>query len=170
MPNTTLVTYASRYGATAEIAQRIGDTLTSSGHTVKVSPIADVDSLDGYKAVVIGGSIYSGEWPPDLIEWVGTHLHALRQMPCAVFVTAARLRDSSDAMRLSVHSSISKHIIFIEPAAVGYFGGAVDYGKLSPIVRMQLQTKGLPEGDFRDWYAIDAWARALPEQFAEPAS
>jgi menaquinone-dependent protoporphyrinogen IX oxidase len=53
-----LVSAASRHGATAEIAQAIGQALSGQGLTVAVIPPGDVGSLDGYDAVIIGSAVY----------------------------------------------------------------------------------------------------------------
>jgi menaquinone-dependent protoporphyrinogen oxidase len=55
-----LVSAASRHGATAEIAQAIGQALSEQGLTVAVIPPRDVRGLDGYDAVIIGSAVYMG--------------------------------------------------------------------------------------------------------------
>jgi menaquinone-dependent protoporphyrinogen oxidase len=47
----------------------------------------------------------------------------------------------------------------IKPVAIGTFAGAMDYSNLSWLNQKILKSKGAPEGDFRDWNAIRAWAR-----------
>jgi len=41
---------------------------------------------------------------------------------------------------------------------VGLFAGVMDYSKLSFMLRLMMKAMGSPEGDFRDWEAIRAWA------------
>jgi flavodoxin len=48
------VTYASRTGSTAEIAQAIGKTLAESNAQVDVRPMQEVQDLAPYSAVVAG--------------------------------------------------------------------------------------------------------------------
>ena len=164
--NPCLVTYASRYGSTAEIAARLGSTLTTHRLNVSVRPIADVTSLDEYGSVVIGAPIYSAEWPAEMDAFVRAHAAALKALPVALFAVALRLRDPSDELRTAVMGTIDLYRVMLAPVSVGLFAGALEYGKLSPIVRLQIQTKGLPEGDFRDWAAITRWADELPPLFA----
>ncbi len=57
-----LVTAASRHGATAEIAQATGQALAERGLTVAVIPPADVRSIGGYDAVIIGSAVYMSHW------------------------------------------------------------------------------------------------------------
>jgi flavorubredoxin len=49
-----LIAYATRYGATGEVAEVIGARLAELGHSVDVREVAQVGSLDGYSAVVLG--------------------------------------------------------------------------------------------------------------------
>ena len=57
MNNKILVTYASRAGSTAEVAEAIGKTLTEGGAQVDVIPMQDVNDLSPYRAVVAGSAI-----------------------------------------------------------------------------------------------------------------
>jgi menaquinone-dependent protoporphyrinogen oxidase len=47
----------------------------------------------------------------------------------------------------------------IKPISIGTFAGALDYQNLSWLNKKIMKSKGSPEGDFRDWDAIRAWAR-----------
>jgi menaquinone-dependent protoporphyrinogen oxidase len=65
-----LVTAASRYGSTAEIASAIGDVLRDSGLDVAVVPPDTVKDLDAYEAVVMGSAVYAGRWVKPAREFV----------------------------------------------------------------------------------------------------
>jgi menaquinone-dependent protoporphyrinogen oxidase len=62
MDNKVLVAYASKYGSTAEIAERIGQVLTKAGLSVDVLPADRVRQLDLYRAVVLGSAVYMEKW------------------------------------------------------------------------------------------------------------
>jgi menaquinone-dependent protoporphyrinogen oxidase len=51
-----LVVYASRYGATREIADRVAATLRPQGLEATVQPAKDADDPAGYDAAVIGSA------------------------------------------------------------------------------------------------------------------
>jgi menaquinone-dependent protoporphyrinogen oxidase len=163
MAQRILVTYASRYGSSAEIAERIGEVLADAGQPNEVLSVEKVEQVEDYGAVVIGGAIYSGEWPSDLTEFIEEHEATLRQLPVAFFIVALRLREDSEEMRRTVLETVDKYRVMLQPVSIGLFAGVMDYSKLSSIVRLQMKTKNLPEGDFRDWDAIEAWATSLPE-------
>lgn len=163
MAQRILVTYASRYGSSAEIAERIGEVLADADQSNEVLSVENVEQVEDYGAVVIGGPIYSGEWPSDLIEFIEEHESTLREMTVAFFIVALRLREDNEEMRRTVLETVDKYRVTLQPVSIGLFAGVMDYSKLSSIVRLQMKTKNLPEGDFRDWEAIEAWATSLPE-------
>jgi len=49
----------------------------------------------------------------------------------------------------------------VRPFDIGVFGGAVDYREFSPHMRLMIKAAKTPEGDYRDWEAIHAWAANL---------
>jgi menaquinone-dependent protoporphyrinogen oxidase len=66
-----LVSAASKYGATSEIAEEIGKTLREALRDrdvgvddvlVEVRPAEEVSSVDDYNAVVLGSAVYAGHW------------------------------------------------------------------------------------------------------------
>ena len=57
-----LVTSATKHGATGEIAQAIADTLRDQGLDPTVLEPEQVDTVDGYDAVVLGSAVYAGHW------------------------------------------------------------------------------------------------------------
>jgi len=46
------------------------------------------------------------------------------------------------------------------------FFGAADHSKLGRGLVERMSAKWLPEGDFRDWQEIDAWAAAIADELA----
>src|SRR5215218_9224350 len=57
-----LVTAATKYGATAEIARAIGDTLHDHGLDPTVIEPQQVGRVDEFDAVVLGSAVYAGHW------------------------------------------------------------------------------------------------------------
>ena len=57
-----MVAYATKKGATARIADLIGDVLRCNGHDVDVLGVTEVRSIEPYDAVVLGSAIYVRRW------------------------------------------------------------------------------------------------------------
>jgi menaquinone-dependent protoporphyrinogen oxidase len=53
-----LVAFATKHGSTGEIARTIGAGLSEAGLEVDVLPVAQVERIDDYQAVVMGCGVY----------------------------------------------------------------------------------------------------------------
>lgn len=162
MTDRFLVAYATAHGSTAEVAQAIADTLAAGGEAVDCRPAAAVEAVDDYQAVILGSPIHSGAWLPEAVDFVGRHPQALCRVPVALFVVGL-LGDHTDGTRQAKLLAVESERILLGPVDIAVFNGRMDYGRLSAIQRLQIQTKGLPEGDFRDWETIRDWAADLRE-------
>ena len=157
-----LVTAASRYGATEEIAQAVADELRAYGHDAVVQAPDAVNDVRGYDAVVLGSAVYAGRWlkpARELVErtgraWAGRPVWLFSSGPIGDPLKPAEDPDVAGVM-----------------AATGARGHAVFAGRL---VRNQLRfgdraiaaALRAPDGDFRDWDAIRAWAASIAEELA----
>ena len=57
-----LVAYATKHGATAEIAEKVSQVLRQAGLRTDVLPADGVSDLAPYEAVVLGSALYIGRW------------------------------------------------------------------------------------------------------------
>ena len=73
MPNPILIAYATKYGATAEIAAKIGDALKQAGLSVEVLPADQVKDIAAYSAIVLGSAVYAGMWRKEAIDFLTAH-------------------------------------------------------------------------------------------------
>jgi menaquinone-dependent protoporphyrinogen oxidase len=159
-----LVTYASKNGSTHEVAEVVAGVLHANGHAVDFRTASEVDDLDFYSGVVLGGSIYVGRWHPDAVDFLELHSDRLTELPVAVFAMGPRsLTDTEVAQsRAQLESALAK-VPDVTPAMVAIFGGVVDPTKLGcPFNR-------LPASDARDWTAIRTWAAEASSLFAAQA-
>jgi menaquinone-dependent protoporphyrinogen oxidase len=67
---------------------------------------------------------------------------------------------------------VLKMVPQVKPFSVGVFRGKLDYSKLDFISWLVMKIiwliyKRAPEGDFRNWEAIQSWAASLPSALAE---
>ena len=166
MSNKILVTYASRAGSTAGVAEAIGETLVESGAQVDVRPMKEVKDLAPYQAVVAGSAIHGGKWLPDAMQFMRTHRAALAQKPFAAFLVCMTLTMSNDEFRQGVPDDLKPVRALVKPVSEGLFAGALDFSKLrlipdGLILRGIVASGAWSEGDHRDWDAIRAWAIGL---------
>ena len=70
MNTQVLVVYATNYGATAEIAEKIGQLLRQAGLRTDVLPTERVSDLPPYKAVVLGSAVYIGKWRKEAVKFL----------------------------------------------------------------------------------------------------
>ena len=157
-----LVAYATKAGSTAEVAAEIGRVIESkSGHKVDVRPVGKAKEVSGYDAVIIGSAIRVGKWLPEATKFVEKHRDALSQVPVAYFTVCLTLSEDTEENRRKVAAYLDPVCEVVQPVDVGLFAGVMDYSKLPFILRLMMKKMGSPEGDFRDWEAIRAWAADL---------
>lgn len=73
-----LVSAASRYRSTAEIAQAVGDERWASGVTVTISSPSEVDTIQRVDGVALSSAVYVRHWPEAAIE-LTDQVHVERQ-------------------------------------------------------------------------------------------
>ncbi len=85
MDRKILVTYASKYGATAEIAEKIGAVLRQAGLPADVEPVDRIRDLNPYQAVILGSAIYIGKWQKEAAAFLQAHAETLADRPVWLF-------------------------------------------------------------------------------------
>lgn len=167
MPDKVLVTYASRLGSTAGVAEAIGKTLLENGAEVEVRRMADVSDLTPYGAVVAGSAIRGKQWLPEAMQFMRTHQAALRQKPFAAFLVCMTLgMKNGEKYRSHVASFLDPVRALVKPVSTGLFAGMLDIGKIESFsnrlkFRLSVMFGVWQEGDHRDWNAIREWATSL---------
>ena len=160
-----LVTYATRYGSTQEVAESITIALSQAGFDVELQPLQDVKTLDSYGAVVLGAAIYNARWHPDAHQFLSQHQEALKQRPVAIFALGPL--STGDAAMLRSRRQLDKELekySWLRPVAQEIFVGKLDPSKLSFFDRLMS-----PASDHMDWEAIRIWANALPARLQRDA-
>lgn len=80
-----LVVYATKYGATAEIADKIGQVLRDEGLRAEVLPVDQVSDLGSSRAVVLGSAVYAGQWRKEAAAFLEDNEQALAERPVWLF-------------------------------------------------------------------------------------
>jgi menaquinone-dependent protoporphyrinogen oxidase len=162
-----LVAYASRAGSTAEVAQAIGQILREVGAEVDVCSVERVRSVAGYDALVLGSAIWAGRPLPEALRFAASQRRALAELPVAYFALCEILRVDTPANRDRARGFLAPLREIREPVALEAFAGKKDYSSVHPFVRwLMIHVLHSPEGDWRDWDKIRAWAAGLPLRLA----
>jgi len=156
-----LVTYASKHGATAAIAQAIADTLREAGLIVDLEPARQIHSLEPYRAVVLGSAVYMGRWRRDALRLLRRPELAYRRV--WLFSSGPVGKDPADsasAQRFVRPRAVEARASEIAAQEHVVFGGmvATDGG----LIRRRMALGMAPElRDRRDWDQIAAWSRSI---------
>lgn len=165
-----LVAYGSKYGSTQGIAERVAATLTAEGHVVALHPARKVPDVASYEAYVVGGATYMGSWIPDCSDFVKRNAVLLAARPLWLFASGplgtARVDSKGRDVIVSAEpKEFADYRERLNPTDVTVFFGALFPDKLSGrdklVRKMPSAHELLPEGDFRDWPAIEAWAKQI---------
>lgn len=174
MTHRILVTYASRSGSTAEIAEAISKTLTEGGAQVDVIPMQAVKDLSSYQAVIAGSAIRGSKWLPEAVQFIRAHQSTLRHIPFAMFTVCITLAMSnSEQYRAAVAGWTAPVRAIVRPLSEGLFPGMLDFNKL-PMNWETLKLRAtvamgiFPRGDRRDWNAVHAWAESVKPLLTVP--
>ena len=85
MDDQVLVAYATKYGATKEIAEEIGNVLRQAGLLTDVLPVNKVRDLNPYRAVILGSAVYIGRWRKEAAKFLQAHEQALAERQVWLF-------------------------------------------------------------------------------------
>jgi menaquinone-dependent protoporphyrinogen oxidase len=173
-----MVVVASRHGATRGIADKIGETLRAEGLEASVYDANEAPSPQSADAVVVGGAAYMGKWLDEVADYVRRHQELLAHRPTWLFTSGPIGKDAVDKKGRDLVASPA----FLTDAAldVRARGTRVFFGRWDPsdppigvgerLFRILPVSKELmPIGDFRDWPAIEAWAREIARELVEEA-
>jgi menaquinone-dependent protoporphyrinogen oxidase len=167
---TVLVAYASKRGSTAEIAETVAATLRREGLGVCLERAEDVESLEGYGAVVVGSAVYMKRWRGDARHFVKKHRKALRQMPFWVFSSGPVGDPSKDNPEWTEPPKIVEKVEEMGTRGHAVFGGCLPAEPKTFMERAMVEGTPREYRDRRDWAEIRDWAhRIAAELVAVPS-
>lgn len=167
MTSKILVTYASRAGSTAGIAEAIGAALANNDMQVEVFPMQEVEDLAAYRAVIAGSAIRGNRWLPEALQFLCTHRKELNYKPFAAFMVCITLAmPGADKHRQGLTGWMQPVRKLARPVSEGYFAGMLDFSRLpinpnTLLMRLAVVLHIFPSGDHRDWKAIHTWAETV---------
>lgn len=159
-----LVAIASKHGSTWEIGRAIGNALNAQGVRADMRRIEQIRSpevLGRYDGFVIGSAVYAGRWLRPAVAFIEDHLLELSQALVWLFssgpiglplkphpASAVDVRDITKRLRVREHRILA---------------GELDKRHLSLPERIVTFAVHAPQGDFRNWPEIRAWAKGIAD-------
>lgn len=157
-----LVAIASKHGSTAGIAQTIAVQLRMEDLNVDERNVDEVANVEGYDAVILGSAVYMGKLMPEATAFVEKHQAQLGNIPVWLFssgpVGAPEAKPRGEA--IDVEQIVAK----VHARGHVVFAGKLDKHELGLVERIATKVVAAPEGDFRDWTAIESWAREIARE------
>lgn len=163
-----LVAYASKHGSTAEIAEAIAEKIRESGLIVDCMPLAELRSLEGYDAVVLGSALYAGHWRGEATWFLRKHREQLSEHPLWVFSSGpvGQHADALDPRRLEPKRIVAQlealgareHVVF---------GGCLPATPRGPLERAVVSRTPRAYRDQRYWAEIRAWGAQIAAELVE---
>ena len=176
-----LVVYGSRHGGTKGIAERIGEVLRGEDldAIVTAADLVEDHYVNAADAFVVGSGVYMGSWLKEPLDFIKRHEETMAVRPLWLFSSGPLPGSSKDVPSDDPFESalgpkegpgsggrkkVEELVSITHPRDHQVFLGAFDAHDppkafSERVVRiMPAAKKLLPEGDFREWDRIEAWA------------
>jgi menaquinone-dependent protoporphyrinogen oxidase len=166
-----VVVYASKYGFTKGIADFIADTIRQNGVEAVAQEADKLKTIEDHDAFVIGSAVFYGKWMKEAREFVTRNREVLASRPVWLFSSGPVGKETMDKQghdlrEASAPKDIAEFKRIINPRDHRVFYGGLDISKhlsLRILSRSSSVRAGLPDGDFRDWKEIEAWATNIAQ-------
>lgn len=159
-----LVTYGSKRGGTEGIARMLGDAFAAHGIQTDVRPARRVHGLEGYDAVVVGGSLYGNFWHRDARRFVRKHAEELKQLP-VWFFSSGPLDDSATKQEIPPVKQVVGLMERVGANGHQTFGGVMEENPKGFFARKLAKEHA---GDWRDPSHIRRWAETISAAVRRP--
>jgi len=176
-----LVAYASKTGFTKGIAEFVGEKLRERGLQVDVQEVGSVRSAGDYAAFIIGSAVYMFHWDKAAKQFVSRNRAVLASRPVWLFSsgpvgTKTTNDKGQDVLEASKPKEFDELRESVKPRDHRVFFGGIDGTRLTGTIgfayrmarRSQSARESMPEGDFRDWKEIEAWANSIADEVVRP--
>jgi menaquinone-dependent protoporphyrinogen oxidase len=169
-----LIAYGTTEGHTARIAEYLADAIRDRGHMAEAVDLKRPRDglLDGYDAVILGGSIHMGKHEECVRDFVLKNRMALERLPAAFF--SVSLAAHGDMANAQAYVENFEHETGWRPAHIGLFSGALLYRQYGFFQRLMmkkivsskpgsLSTDTSRDHEYTDWNQV----RQFAEDFLE---
>ena len=169
MTHNIMVAYATKHGATEEIAEKISRTLIHAGLATDVRPVKSIHDLTPYSAVVLGSAVYAGNWRKEAVAFLHRFERELAQRPVWFFSSGPTGEGDPvallDGWRFpQAQQSLADRV---GPRDIVVFHGAIEPEKLDIGEQLLLRAVHAKTGDYRNWHSVVTWADEIGRTLLE---
>jgi len=164
MDTNILVTYASKYGATKEIAEKIGEVIRQAGLQADVLPVDSIRDLNPYQAIILGSAVYIGNWQKEAVKFLQDNEKIMTDRPVWLFSSGPTGEGDPVELLSGWHLPPALQPVAdrIRPRDIAVFHGNINPDRINFIEKWAVKSLvKKPFGDFRDWNTIVAWATRI---------
>ena len=159
-----LVVVASKHHATEEIGDVIVEELRAAGHGARRVAPAEVRSFEGVGAVVLGSAVYMTQWMEPMRDLLARRAEELRHLPVWAFSVGLAGVPGGEVQEPARAAAVVRQV---DPLGHVTFKGRLDPTVLGLRERSVTRLGSAPEGDYREWDKIRAWARGVAAELDE---
>lgn len=177
-----LILYATSYGQTARIANRMADVLRRMGCDVTVvdarqnGALVRLDTFDG---VIVGGSLIARGFQPAVDRFVRANVEALNRLPTLFFQVSASAGSTKPASRDAAERLLDRYLrtTGFRPDLSASIAGAINYTRYNPFLRWYMKRASRLNGgstdtsrdhEYTDWAQVEQLAQVFAERAFEP--
>jgi menaquinone-dependent protoporphyrinogen oxidase len=151
------------------VASSIVHELISAGIEAQSAEAGSTLTPEDYDAFVIGSPLYGGKWLSDAGMFAAIMSERMDAKPVALF-SIGTLSLKSPVAGQAEHKAFIDGLVEVAPklnvVADSIFSGYFERANLPWYLRIIDRIAPTPEGDHRDWPAIQAWAKSLVPKLA----
>ena len=170
-----LVLFASSFGQTAKIAERLAARWRAEGHAVELLPLGSTrePAPAGFDAVILGSRL-AIHYARSLEHYVKRHHSALAATRSGFFSVSMSAASADPAVDAQLRAKIGAllHETRWSPDHLASFAGALPYSKYDPLTRTVMKfissraghpTDTSRDYEFTDWAKVDAFADEIAQ-------
>lgn len=170
MSNRVLVTYATKYGSTSEIAVKIATVIRDAGIETDIIPVENVREVYPYRAVIIGSAVYMGQWRKEMVDFLKEKQVILSKKPVWIFSSGPTGEGNPVELMKGWQfpEKLEPVVDVIQPRETIIFHGRLNPNTLTMLEKWIANNVKATIGDFRDWKMIVAWASTIAHEIKTP--
>ena len=177
-----LILYATSYGQTAKIANRMAEILRGNGCDVTVVDAKQNGARvrpETFDGVIIGASLIARGLQPAVDAFVRAHVDVLNRLPTLIFQVSASAGSARPAGRDAAQRLLDRYLsqTGFRPEISASVAGAINYTRYNPLLRWYMKRASKLNGgstdtsrdhEYTDWTQVERLVNEFVEKILKP--